>query len=83
MHRAHSTLPPAPPATTAEATIHAHATLRDIVTACERLAAGDLASADSAFKRVMVAAGDARAALQPALTPNPKAQVDAALKEWT
>lgn len=79
MHRAHQTLPPPPPKALAETTIHAHGALREVVTACERLAAGDVASADAAFKRLMLAAGDARAALQPALVAK---ALPPELKDW-
>lgn len=79
MHRAHQTLPPPPPVTTSEAAIHARGALRELVTAFEQLGAGDVSGADSALKRVLVAAGDARAALQPALCAKP---LPPELKEW-
>jgi hypothetical protein len=41
------------------------------------------AGADSSLKNAMLAAHDCRSALSLALTPSPKAQVDAALKDWT
>ena len=79
MHRPY----PPQPIDTTEAGVHTRSLVSEAIGALTMLAAGDASSADSAVKRVMIAAGDARAALQPSLTPDPKAQVDKALQEWT
>lgn len=74
---------PSKPIDTTEAGVHTRSLVSEAIGALTLLAAGDASSADSALKRVMIAAGDARAALQPALAPDPKAQVDQALQEWS
>jgi hypothetical protein len=66
-----------------ETRVHIRAVLTDALAALAAVDGGDFASADSALKRALMAAADGRAALQIALMPPPKAQVDAALKEWT
>lgn len=66
-----------------ETRVHIRAVLQDALAALAAVDAGDPSSADSALKRAMLAAADGRNALQIALTPPPKAQADAALKDWT
>lgn len=66
-----------------ETRVHIRALLTDALSALNAVDNDDFSSADSALKAAMMAAGDGRAALQIALTPSPKAQVDAALKDWT
>jgi hypothetical protein len=66
-----------------ETRVHIRAVLTEALSALTAVDNGDFSSADSALKRAMLAAGDGRAALQVALTPpSPKAQVDAALRDW-
>ena len=78
-------LTPAPPEVDVrtEARAHLRALMYDAVQALAALDTGDFLSADSALKAAMLAAGDGRAALQVALVPPPKVQVDEALKEWS
>lgn len=67
-----------------ETRVHIRAVLTDALRALTAVDSGDFTSADSALKAAMLAAGDGRAAIQVALAPpSPKAQVDAALKDWT
>ena len=66
-----------------ETRAHVRAVLTDALAALTFVDGGDYSSADTALKRAMLAAADGRAALQKTLTPpSPKAQVDAALKDW-
>ncbi len=61
-------------------TLRAHQLLRRATEALEALHKGDDSAADSSLKAAMLAAGDAREALQPALIhPAPVA----GLEEWT
>jgi hypothetical protein len=72
-----------PAAISREARAHLRAVFYDTVQALAALDSGDHCGADNALKAAMLAAADARAALQPLLAPlSPKAQVDASLKEW-
>jgi hypothetical protein len=66
-----------------ETRVHIRAVLTDALSALSAVDNDDYSTADSALKAAMMAAGDGRAALQIALAPpTPKAQVDAALKDW-
>lgn len=67
-----------------ETRVHIRAILTDALCALAAVDAGDFTGADSALKRAMLAAADGRETLQIVLAPpSPKAQVDAALKDWT
>jgi hypothetical protein len=66
-----------------ESRVHLRALLTDALQALSAIDSGDYTGADSALKNAMLAAHDCRSALSLALTPSPKAQVDAALKDWT
>jgi len=66
-----------------ETRVHIRALLTDALAALTAVDDGDYSSADSSLKRAMLAAADGRQALSIALAPpTPKAQVDAALKDW-
>jgi len=65
-----------------DARAHLRAMLNDALLALSAIDAGDFSGADAALKRALYATDDCRRALQPALAPPPKAQVDAALKEF-
>lgn len=66
-----------------ETRVHIRALLTDALSALSAVDNGDYSTADNALRSAMMAAADGRATLQIALLPpNPKAQVDAALKDW-
>lgn len=66
-----------------EARAHVRSVFYSTLQALAALDSGDLSSADDKLKAAMLAAADAREAIQPALLPPPAKQVDEALKEWT
>jgi hypothetical protein len=77
-------LVPLTPESRSVAAKHACEILLATATALELLGRGDVSNADDAFKRAMIAAGDARDALRADLLPpvTPREQVDVALAEF-
>jgi hypothetical protein len=65
-----------------ETRVHVRAVMGDALAALDAVDRGDYSSADTALKRAMLAAADGREALQVALAPTPKQQVDEALRDW-
>ncbi len=66
-----------------EARSHIRALLTDALGALTAIDSGDFNSADLDLKRAMLAAADARGAIQVALVPTPAPTADALLKDWT